>query len=316
MIFAVSQMLGDELLSMSSVLEAIQKEVNRLRQIRLLIVEDDVGTRLLLEKQLGELYTVVSAENGRFALTIARENPPHLILIDSTLPDIDSFELLQALRHDISTIHTPILFLGASEESRRQKMKALELGADDFIPKPFDIDEIRYRIRNLLPQMQHATDLITGLPTWLDIESVLQACLKTQGWHLILFTVAHLAEYQDCYGFIAGNNMRRTTADFLRKLLETQGTSQDFLGYVPDKYFFFITYTDPHIIGRQAQAEFKRAQHSFYELADIALGGIRLPDGSLAPLATLAYTVVSADLQQFDDVIAVVKTAVSHHQSP
>jgi DNA-binding response OmpR family regulator len=118
------------------------------RKPRILVVEDDKGTRdLLVIHFLQEGYEVTAAANGPAALQCCRdsETMPHLVLLDITLSyaeeAMDGYDVCRSLRSDPRTEHIPIIFLSERDE-RSDKIAGLELGADDYIAKPFDFDEL------------------------------------------------------------------------------------------------------------------------------------------------------------------------------
>lgn len=112
---------------------------------RILVVEDEYAVARGLQYGLElEGYDVIWAENGQAALKYTLENHPHLILLDIRLPDISGFDVCRQLRADGARM--PILMLTARDESV-DKVLGLELGADDYIVKPFDLRELIARIR-------------------------------------------------------------------------------------------------------------------------------------------------------------------------
>jgi len=115
---------------------------------RILIVEDERAVARGLEYGLdSEGFTVLLAENGQKALDSARTKKPHLILLDIRLPDISGFDICRQLRGEGARM--PILMLTARDEAI-DKVLGLELGADDYVVKPYDLRELIARIRALL----------------------------------------------------------------------------------------------------------------------------------------------------------------------
>lgn len=117
---------------------------------RVLVVDDEPETVELVEfnlKQAG--FRVASAADGRAALKKARAWLPHLIVLDLMLPEVDGFEVCKLLRADPATAHIPILMLTA-RAAEVDRVLGLELGADDYLTKPFSPRELILRIRKLL----------------------------------------------------------------------------------------------------------------------------------------------------------------------
>jgi len=117
---------------------------------RILIIDDAEDTHVLLRKKLGDGgYEVLSAYDGREGLSVARSTDVALILLDLDMPTMDGFEVLRELKDDESLMHTPVIVLSGSNNAQ-DMITGLELGAVDFVPKPFDFAELRARVRSAL----------------------------------------------------------------------------------------------------------------------------------------------------------------------
>ncbi|GAC1447049.1 MAG: response regulator transcription factor [Ktedonobacterales bacterium] len=121
----------------------------------ILIVEDDAALRDTIAYNLrGEGYHVLVAADGISALEVARLNQPTLILLDLMLPRLDGLEVCRQLRARPETTNVPILMLTARGEET-DKIVGLEMGADDYVTKPFSWNELRARVRALLRRSDH-----------------------------------------------------------------------------------------------------------------------------------------------------------------
>jgi DNA-binding response OmpR family regulator len=117
----------------------------------ILIVDDKAGVRTLVREYLTEQgYNVVVAANGREALYVARHEKPDLILLDVMMPEMDGYEFIRAHHREADT---PIILLTARLEET-DKVLGLELGADDYITKPFGMRELLARIRAVLRRVE------------------------------------------------------------------------------------------------------------------------------------------------------------------
>ncbi len=141
------------------------------RRQRVLIVESCDQVRHLVGARLNQLdVDLVTAENGEQGLQEARRHQPDLILLDARLPDITGFGVCHRLRQDPLTDGIPVILTG--EDDPDDKVRAFELGAVDYVSKPFHADELRARVRLALKtralldmlETQARTDSLTGLP--------------------------------------------------------------------------------------------------------------------------------------------------------
>src|SRR2546426_8169961 len=117
---------------------------------KILIVEDEQGVVHLLKQRLEpEGFQVIAAYNGQAGLRAVAEARPDLIILDLTLPELDGFELCRRIRRQPESARLPILVLsGRTEEV--DKVVLLELGADDYVTKPFSPKELVARVKTLL----------------------------------------------------------------------------------------------------------------------------------------------------------------------
>lgn len=115
----------------------------------ILAVDDSPDNLFLVESILdNENYQIICAESGEEALAAIHKNPPDLVLLDVMMPGMDGYEVTRRLRHDSSLPYIPILLITAHDQS--SLVEGLDAGADDFIHKPVDVNELRARVRSLL----------------------------------------------------------------------------------------------------------------------------------------------------------------------
>ena len=119
-------------------------------RIDLLIVDDDPDLRELLRFYFANLgYSIATAATGREAIRLCEQSKPRLILLDVKLPGQGGHEVYQAIREMPDSGNTSIIFL-TQHNSRDERLTGLGLGADDFIGKPFDVQELRLRVERRL----------------------------------------------------------------------------------------------------------------------------------------------------------------------
>lgn len=122
----------------------------------ILVVDDVYDNLLLLEAVLQEDdYEIILAEDSKTALTIVEQSPPDLILLDIMMPELDGYEFTRRIRQNKTLPYIPVLLITAHIYS--SVVEGLDAGADDFIRKPFDPDELNARVRSLL-RLKHTMD--------------------------------------------------------------------------------------------------------------------------------------------------------------
>lgn len=114
----------------------------------ILIVEDNTDIRQYLCEELGKTYHILKAENGEEALSIVKEQEVSLILTDVMMPVMDGLQLCKQIKQNLRTCHIPVIILSAKTDLKEQ-LEGLQVGADDYIPKPFSMIMIATKIKNL-----------------------------------------------------------------------------------------------------------------------------------------------------------------------
>lgn len=118
---------------------------------KILIIDDERSIRLLLENFLSKNYEVVCKPDGLEALEWLEENLPDLVICDVQMPNMDGYQFLEKIRQRGYTKHTPVIML-SSVESSKERVKCYSLGAQDFLAKPFNPEELSALInKNLFP---------------------------------------------------------------------------------------------------------------------------------------------------------------------
>lgn len=279
---------------------------------RILVVEDDFDIANMLRIYFsGQGYEVEVAARGNEALEKTGRHLPDLIILDIMLPDMDGYQVCRRLRTTTRTSHIPIIFLTQRDE-RSDKITGLELGADDYITKPFDIEELKLRVRTAIRAHQrlNMTDPVTGFPSGRLIEEQLRELMRRDRWTFVLAGIDHLDLFNDAYGFVAADEALRFVAMLLNETVDKFGTSNDFIGHASADSFAIISY------GERAQemmdhlrTRFEGDIRTHYNFVDSERGAIALPDGSLGPLMSLSFGVVSPQQQHFADIREITETA-------
>lgn len=238
---------------------------------RILIVEDEPNTAEMLASYFQiQGYEVNVCGWGKEALNFVQHTLPDLVILDIRLPDIDGYEVCRQLRSHRRTAQIPILFLTEKRE-RIDRLAGLELGAVDYLTKPFDIQELRLRVRNILrrAQMQSVMHPITDLPFANLVEDHLQSLLGAKGWVITALALDGLDAFADTYGFVARDDVLRAVALIVRHVAEEEGGKETFVGQMDDNTFFIVTGPEP--AGRISERLTSRLQEAlalFYPRED------------------------------------------------
>lgn len=283
---------------------------------RLLIVEDDNDISNMLQIYFSSQgFEVDVAPRGNTALEKTRTNLPHLIVLDIMLPDIDGFEVCRILRTNTRTSHVPIIFLTQKDE-RSDKLQGLELGADDYITKPFDIEELKLRVQRAISRadQQSLTDPRSGLPAGRLIEEQLRKIIRQQNWAYMDIRINSFEAFKEAYGFVAGDDVLRFAAMLIGEVLDELGTANDFVGHAGGDDFVIVTAQERvAAISEKLKARFSDEVLSHYSFIDREQGFIRtvnkngLPEET--PLMKLAVGVVSPAEYQFADIREITELA-------
>ena len=279
---------------------------------RILIVEDDFDISNMLKIFFtGQGYNVEVAARGTLALELCRKKLPDLILLDIMLPDMDGYAVCRNLRTTTRTSHIPIIFLTQRDE-RSDRIAGLEHGADDYITKPFDIEELKLRVRTSINKHKrlNLTDPISGLPSGRLIEDQLRTLMRSDGWTYLHISIDHLTTFKDVYGFVASDEVLRFSAMLLNEIDDELGTFDDFLGHASSDTFVLITMAENvKPLVEKLRHRFNEEIVAHYNFIDREQGGISMSDGSLAPLMHLAIGLVSNSMQQFSDIREITEMA-------
>ena len=240
-------------------------------QQHILVVEDDIDTSEMLSAYFeAQGYEVATAAWGEDALRLAQETPPDLIVLDIRLPDIDGYQVCRRLRGQRRTEQVPIIFLTERRE-RTDRLTGLELGAVDYITKPFDIQELKLRVRNALRRASLGTlvNPITGLPTDPLIDERLSSMLRQKEWALLSISIQGLRGFSDRYGFVASDDILRAVALMMKNVTKELIGNDPFIGHMGESDFIIISPpTKVEALRERIRGHIEQAIDYFYPLKD------------------------------------------------
>ncbi|MBK9926334.1 MAG: response regulator [Anaerolineales bacterium] len=238
---------------------------------KILIVEDDLDVAEMLNAyfrvQGYEVFTVNWGEDGvRAGQTIL----PELVILDIRLPDIDGYEVARRLRADRRTQEIPIIFLTEKRE-RVDRLQGFEVGADDYITKPFDVQELRLRVRNALKRISQGslTNPVSGLPEGPLVEEKLSDAIHKSGWALLHISISHLDSFREAYGFVASDDVLRAISLMIHNTIKETGSNEDFLGHLsPTDFVIIMTPANMTAFRDRIHSRLEQSLDYFYPIKD------------------------------------------------
>ncbi len=285
---------------------------------RILVVEDDFDISNMLRIYFsGQQYDVQVAPRGGDALQMTRKQLPELIILDIMLPDMNGYDVCRELRTTTRTSHIPIIFLTQKDE-RSDKIAGLELGADDYITKPFDIEELKLRVKNAIDSARRTsqTDPKSGLPTGRLIEDHLRSLMHgNKQWSYVDMKINNFDPFKEVYGFVAGDEVMRFMALMMGETIDDLGTPEDFLGHPGGDNFVIITHAvEVDTLKSRLVERFNEEVKQHYSFIDRERGYILVPDSTgggerQEPLMTLSVGSVSTTTHQVSDIREITELA-------
>lgn len=276
---------------------------------RILVVEDDPDISQMLRIYFdSQGYEVLTVARGNDALDVCRKKQPNVVVLDIMLPDMDGYDVCRELRGNLRTSHIPIIFLTQKDE-RSDKIAGLELGADDYITKPFDIEELKLRIQGAMRRAEATslTDPTTALPSAKLIEEQLKSLINRDDWAMLYIVINHLDAFTETQDIVARDDFLRFVAMSLNETVEAYGTPNDFIGHTSGNDFMVVTL--PHIVDTirsEFTQRFDQGALTFYDFVSRERGFVVYTDRNgkqqQSPLMDLSIGVLTASDGPFPDI--------------
>jgi diguanylate cyclase (GGDEF)-like protein len=214
---------------------------------KILVVDDEPFVTDMVEATLvAEGYEVTKVYSGEEAITAIESDPPDLILLDLMLPGMDGYEVSRQLQKDARFNHIPIVMLTA-KSAIHDRVAGYERGADDYITKPFNSDELLSRVRAQLHHLNRAEkSSLTGLPA----NQAVQEAIKQRSehakndWSIIDVEIEGFTAYGEVYSFQKGEEVLKQAAGAVSQAVKEAGNPDDFVGHVGGENFVVLTTPD------------------------------------------------------------------------
>ncbi|MDR1573359.1 MAG: response regulator [Clostridiales Family XIII bacterium] len=213
---------------------------------KVLVIDDSPFFRGQLRAVLSSEYEVAEAGDGETGIELVKREKPDLVLLDGVLRGMSGFEVCRILREMESNNLMPIVMITSSDR-QEDILLGLELGADDYITKPFNNRELISRIKNLLRRIDRNRNAnpLTGLPGNIEIQrEIVSRISRDDKFSVGYVDLDNFKAYNDAYSFSRGDTVIVLTADILRDQVRLWGNADDFIGHIGGDDFIFVTSPD------------------------------------------------------------------------
>ena len=281
---------------------------------RVLVVEDDEATRGALRALLVDAgYQSDGAPDGESAVGVIRDSRFDLVLLDLGLPGMSGADLHRQVRQDPRTRFLPIVFLTAHSD-RQAKLEQLEAGAEDFITKPYDADELLARVGAAVRRSSglRSVNPLSGLPGNPTITEEIESRLARGDHFTLLYVdIDRFKEFNDHYGFTRGDSVITMLAEVL---VQVAGAEQRFVGHIGGDDFVLLARADEaESLAEGITRRFDERIRALYDAEDRARGWIEARDrrGRLRrfPIATVSIGIVNVPPGRFKGATAAARAA-------
>jgi len=278
--------------------------------LRVLVVDDEPDIRDVLKIILeAEKYEVIEAENGEEAIKIITQKTPDLVLLDYKMPKMDGREVCRRIKKDILLRHLPIIMVTGKGEIT-DKVDGIDAGADDYIVKPFEPEELLAHIKMILrrAEIDLEANPLTRLPGNVSILNDLNQRLASQKLFAVCYVdLDKFKAYNDTYGFERGDNVIKETARILLRTTQKLGNPDDFVGHIGgDDFVVVTTIPTAEILCPAIIENFDKALKDFYNENDWKNGYITAHDRQGAeikfPLLSISIGVVTNESRKIEHV--------------
>ncbi|MDP8958114.1 MAG: response regulator [Actinomycetota bacterium] len=249
---------------------------------KILIADDDPDVVQFVRVSLEmEGFSVETASDGREALSKTLASPPDLVLLDVMMPEMDGLAVLRHLRTRPAAPNVPVILLTA-RVLPEDLVVGLELGADDYITKPFDPHELLARVKTVMRRAKSMRDMspLTGLPGNFRISEELEARVRSNApLALVHADLDNFKPFNDHYGFMRGDQVIKFLAHSLLEGAAETGDPNAFVGHIGGDDF--VAVIDPNLVEDFCKASlriFDDGVLDFYDTPDALRGYIEVTD--------------------------------------
>jgi diguanylate cyclase (GGDEF)-like protein len=282
---------------------------------KILIADDDESlAKIVIDNLKVEGYSVVYAKDGQEACDAVCREMPDLVILDVNMPKKDGYQVLKELKSDILLSNIPVIMLTCRSYTK-DKVIGINLGVDDYITKPYDIEELLARVKMILRRtsLYIGENPLTKLPGNNSIEYAITEKIRTNTPFAVLYLdINDFKPYNDYYGFSIGDNVIKEAARIILQSIKELNFTSDFIGHVGGDDFIIVTAPERiDSICKLIISKFSAAAPAFYKNEDIKRGFIFTKDRQGVekkfPVLSIAIGVISSLVRPFSSMGEVSK---------
>jgi diguanylate cyclase (GGDEF)-like protein len=249
---------------------------------KLVVAEDDDAVAHLVAATLGDAgFLCLRARDGEEALNLTRTELPDTLVLDVMMPKMDGIEVCRRLKEDVILSRIPILML-TSLAGVDDRVKGLEAGADDYLPKPFDLRELAARVKALIRQSRRERDRnpTTNLPGSQAIDEKVTELLRSkQPFALLYVDIENFRSFADSYGFRRADEVVAHTGNIILQSARAASDLPAFVGHVGGDDFIVICNADvADAMSKEIKETFLESVEVFYTDQDREQGYLAISD--------------------------------------
>lgn len=218
---------------------------NESQNYKILLADDDSEARDFIDFALKNAgFTTISLDSGEKVIETVHKEAVDLVLLDVDMPFYNGFQLVQMLRSDLLARHIPIILLTATRVDVCDKVEGLGLGSDDYILKPFDVNEFLARVKAVLGRTYRSLNAnpLTRLPGNVEILREIDKRIRKQMEYVFLYLdINSFKAFNDRYGFVHGDKAISLLSKVIFEAIKSEDDGEDFIGHVGGDDFFVVT---------------------------------------------------------------------------